>query len=226
MPNRVQNAKTEKVVTPSKIHILRSLKDWIEVCKNTKTDYRVIGSVAMVGALGKFHRIPGDLDVLYDKRNEERINRALEDKRYKSVSAGNPQNLFPKDLPRYIKGSQIIEPRKADFSGEEIFITLKAPIPLMPAPLRPTVRLKFGKEMSKSITYRINGVVFKSLSKEALWVGLNTIRIFKRKDDMRLNLKIGDQELLTPTINKRRIDSIYLDKPGVYWNNIPLVTAC
>ena len=164
----------------------------------------------MVGALGKFHRIPGDLDVLYDKRNEERINRALEDKRYKRVSAGNPQNLFPKDLPRYIKGSQIIEPRKADFSGEEIFITLKAPIPLMPAPLRPTVRLKFGKEMSKSITYRINGVVFKSLSKEALWVGLNTIRIFKRKDDMRLNLKIGDQELLTPTINKRRIDSIYL----------------
>lgn len=205
--------------------LVRATKDIHNIFSKLKTSYCVIGSMAIVGTTGKFHRIPGDIDVLYDFVKRSSLEKELIKLGYKRKLQNDFKGIFKYSLEQYIKGRQIIEPRPVWFTHSGIETYFRLPLPFLPKFFWPWAKLCFKKTMSEPKLYSVGSVEFFGLRKEACFVALDTFMNLLESFDDKVEKRQKDLFVLSKGLNQSILRKIEEEKPGIYLGNFPLAVG-
>ncbi|MDO8599904.1 MAG: hypothetical protein Q7R44_00630 [bacterium] len=205
--------------------VLRATKDLHESFSRENIRYCVIGSMAVVGAIGRFHRIPADVDVLYDFDKRSRVKKSLRKLGYKLQIQDNFKGTFQYPLEQYNKGRQVIEPRPVYFADNGIEVYFKLPIPFLPKFLWPWPKLCFKSTMSIPKLYKTGGVEFFGLKKEACFVALNSFMGILNSFDDKVQKRKMDLSFLSRGLNKSILKKIEQEFPGIYLGKLPIAVG-
>lgn len=200
-----------------------ALKDLVNICQSFKINYVVIGSVSMVSSYGKLYRIPYDVDVLYDVKKEQILERQLLKLGYTKFLQNHKINgLLKRPLERFTSGVKIIEPRRVEFSNKGMIIPVHLPTPLLNGKLG--LHLRFSNKVSKPRLYKFGEVSFFGLSNIGLYIALKKsakLNFGSKKDQKK---RFNDMKLIEDSLNSYDIEEIKKDKSGIYFKSFPLLT--
>lgn len=202
--------------------IEQSLFDLQAICKQHDIEYRVIGSTAIVGAIGSVHRIPADVDLLFNEKKKDVLFSELIKLGYKRELQEFPLDVLPTKLERFVKEKQIIEPRGGSFTSRGFEYKLFL---LLPFGYKPNVSLVFYPAMFRSVTYKIGKTRFEGLSREALWVALTFFMSLLESLGDKVEKRQLDLKVLSQNLDKSRLREIIEEEPGLYMGKLPLVTT-
>lgn len=212
-------------IPPQAAHILQACKDLHEVCSKNNIRYSIVGSTAVVAAIGRFHRLPGDVDGIYDVKKSGVLKEELQKKGYSYEIVDTQHDMFPYPLEYFQKGKSIIEIRGGSYTKRGFEYPIRIPIPFLPSQKRPIAILLFPKTMQNPVRYTLGDTSIIGLKREALFVGLDAFMGLIQKEESKVTKRKQDLAALAEHLDEKTVQQIRSENPGIYYKNIPIITS-
>lgn len=206
-------------------NLITACSDLNAACSETDTKYLVVGSVAVVCAVGKLYRIPGDVDGWYDIKKAEILKAKLEEKGYIHNAIEAPGSPFPYPLEHFEKDGSVIELRGANYTDRGIEYPVRLPVPGLSVNKRPLGQLVYTKSLAQPKESKFGNATVMTTSREALWVGLQTTLPLIQLTGDKVEKRLLDLSKLAENLDMETVKIMFAEKPGLYYGNIPLVTT-
>lgn len=200
-------------------NIIEGCRDVELAFTGTKHPYVIAGSVAAVLASSQEYRVPRDIDVWSDLRDDHAVEENMQALGYQQEIKRS--GIFA-PVTTYTKGDTTIDLRPGTFTpqGLEYHLYVHAGHHSTSLP----AYFLYPQSMIQPDNYSIGGTRISTLRREAAWLNLLFSRIMRGQNEIEDAKHQIDIETLGRDLDSEMLEQIFQEQPGLYLLGQPIMT--